>query len=141
MFKKLRDDAILPQSKTKFSAGYDICAIDDYTIKNGKTTIVKTGIGLNLNLVEDKQETFFGLYLRSSLGVKGLFMPNGVGVIDSDYLDEIGVILTNSKKEPFKIKKGDRIAQLIVQPYIGCKKYDKKNRLDELRNGGYGSTS
>ena len=98
--------------------------------------------------------------LRSSLGVKGLIIANGIGIIDLDYPDEIGLIVHNpygiyereyrtegrlcgevttieTKKEPFEIKKGDKVAQACLKEH---KSYLLGYETETIRTGGYGST-
>lgn len=145
MFKKFKEDGILPQSQTANSAGYDVYANEDVTIGAGETKIVPLGICLNEASCSLKG-FFWGLYLRSSYGAKGLILPNGVGIIDMDYQDEIKQIIhnpyTGKEKEPFVIKKGDRVGQLIIQKHEGFKLLRNNYRkIDTKRDGGIGSTS
>ena len=148
MFRKFKEDGILPQSQTKNSAGYDVYANEDVTIFAGQTKIVPLGIALDSGCGSIKGY-FWGLYLRSSYGAKGLVLPNGVGIIDMDYQDEIKQIIQNpytgnevKDREPFVIKKGDRVGQLILQQHCGFKFLNNSYRkIDTDRNGGIGSTS
>lgn len=162
VFKKLIDDAILPQAQTKYSAGYDVYASEDVTIGAGETKLVPLGIALN-DVLENLKNYYFGLYLRSGLGAKGLILPNGVGIIDMDYKGEIKQIIHNPIKNgtgatayvkagdsktnhihyygtEFEIKKGDRVGQLILHKHHGFRLLGNKYRKDETRNGGFGST-
>jgi len=79
------------------------------------------------------------LALRSSLGKKGIFQPNGVGIIDADYRGEINCLVWSMKR--FTISKGDRIAQLIVVPYREMIPMLFTKLSDTKRGtGGFGST-
>lgn len=155
MFKKLTDDAILPQAQTQYSAGYDVYASEDIVIGAGETKLVPLGIALD-ELGGNLKNYYFGLYLRSSYGAKGLILPNGVGIIDMDYKGEIKQIIHNPIKvssnwgdekikdisinSEFLIKKGDRVGQLILHKHYGLQFLGKEYRKDETRVGGFGST-
>ena len=145
MFKKITDNAILPQAQTSDSAGYDVCASEDTTIFAGQTKLVPLGIALDIKDIEHfaKEGYFLGLYLRSSYGAKGLILPNGVGIIDIGYKDEIKQIIHNANFESktFEIKKGDRVGQLIVHKHFGFELLGDNYRKDAQRVGGFGSTN
>lgn len=159
MFKKLDETAILPTAKTKKSAGFDICTIEDFTIYANQTLLIKTGIALDTDsqyehlltegakngLFFDKSrwefflEThYFDLKPRSSIRRKGLsFLSDGT--IDMDYKQEIGILLHNHNREGFiDFKKGDAIGQLILVQHSGSilSNYIQQNE----RSGGWGST-
>lgn len=113
--KLLNDNATLPTRATKNSAGLDLYASEDVFIKVGSTAIVPTGVSLQFpNSIMAKIES------RSGLASKGV-MASG-GIIDSDYTGEVKVILNNlnsnkdsqGKQKGFSVKKGDRIAQLLL---------------------------
>lgn len=149
MFKKLTDDAILPQAQTELSAGYDVYANEDVTIKAGQTKLVPLGIALDLgaNSLKAQKGFYIGLYLRSGLGAKGLVLPNGVGIIDIDYKDEIKQIILNPltdsagyENKDFSIKKGDRVGQLIIHRHFGFDFLGDNYRRQEKRVGGFGHT-
>ena len=136
-FKKLCNDAIIPEYQTAGSAGMDICTIDDYALMPGERKIFQTGLAV---AVEDGYEV--QVRARSGLSSKqGVTVINGVGTIDSDYRGQIGVPLVNLSNIVVHIHPGDRIAQLVVnkieQPEIIV--------VDELGEtirgeGGFGST-
>lgn len=108
-FKFDSTSAIFPKRGTNSSAGYDLYADANLTINPGESTLVQTNIGIIL-----PQGTYGRIAPRSSLAYKyGLDVF--AGVIDSDYRGKIGVILFNSTSDDFIVKKGDRIAQLIVE--------------------------
>lgn len=164
MFKKLTDDAILPQAQTQYSAGYDVYASEDIIIGAGETKLVPLGIALD-ELGGNLKNYYFGLYLRSSYGAKGLILPNGVGIIDMDYKGEIKQIIHNTNafngvytteqgdvlfedevesidglNVAYQIKKGDRVGQLILHKHYGLKLLGSEYRKDEVRVSGFGST-
>ena len=133
----------MPERKTKFSAGYDVCAAEDCTIlpfKPGdKPILVKTGLKAYM-----QGDEYLMLCNRSSNpGKKGLILANSVGIVDADYYgnaDNDGHIMYafyNVKSEPVEIKKGDVIGQAIFQKFLVVDNDEAKG----LRTGGFGSTS
>ena len=123
-----------PVHKTKYSAGADVSATKTVTILPGKVAMVPTGSYVPESLPKD---AFLMLCARSSIACKrGVMLVNGVGVIDSDYKDEILAAYINVTDEPVTIHEGERVGQLIPISYHGdvfeCEQVD--------RNGGFGST-
>ena len=114
--KKLDDRAIIPTYGTAFSAGADLYACMDHavTIAPGETYLVHTGISAAI------PEGYAGLiYARSGLATKkGLAPANKVGVIDADYRGEIMVALHNHSNQPAEIENGERIAQMVITPFL-----------------------
>lgn len=136
-FVKLTDTAHEPTRGSEYSAGLDLYASEPAHIPAGATVKVHTGIAIEL-----PPETFGGIYARSGLATKqGLRPANCVGVIDSDYRGEIIVALHNDSINAQYINAGDRIAQLIVQPYITAV-LNEVDHLSETKRGagGFGST-
>lgn len=137
--KKLREDAVMPFRATEGSAGFDICACisDEVIIEPGKSVVIPTGIAACI-----PRGTAGMIYTRSGLGIKhGIHVTNGVGVIDSDYRGEIHVGLHNLSDKPYTVSKGERIAQLIITPYL-APEIVETDCLDETERGagGFGST-
>lgn len=137
--KKLNPNAIIPTYGTEFAAGADLyaCIEDNIVIPAHSTSFIHTGIALEI------PAGFAGLiYARSGLACKkGLAPANKVGVIDSDYRGEIMIALHNHTDNDLFITNGERIAQLIVTPYITANFIE----VDELNKtvrgeGGFGST-
>lgn len=137
---KTREDAIEPTRGSVAAAGYDL-----YVPKNEEEIIipahetVKIDIGIAIAL---PNETFGAIFARSGLATKqGLRPSNCVGVVDNDYRGSIGVALHNDINETKIIKSGERIAQLVVIPYIPIN-LQKTDKLDETERGegGFGST-
>ena len=137
--KKLDEKAILPTYGTEFSAGADLYALTDgdVTIEPAQTVLIHTGISLEV------PEGYAGLiYARSGLASKkGLAPANKVGVVDADYRGEVMVALHNHSNETRTISDGERIAQLVIAPFLKA----EFNLVDELSDtvrgqGGFGST-
>lgn len=130
--------AIVPKYATSCSAGADVFArIDEeITVWPGTRALVPTKIKIAI------PDGCCGLLLgRSGLALKhGICLANGVGLIDSDYRGELGVILQNNGGEPFKVKDGMRIAQLVIVQYQQTR--FKQDSLDDTirGQGGFGST-
>ena len=137
--KKLSENAKLPTYGSEFSAGADLYAATDVSINipAGETLFIGTGIAVEI------PEGYVGLvYARSGLACKsGLAPANKVGVIDSDYRGEIKVALYNHSKEARTIAAGERIAQLVVTPFLKCDYEEAEELSDTSRGeGGFGST-
>ncbi len=135
--KKLVDSAVLPKYGTEFSAGADLVnAGDSVEIDVGQTVLIHTGIAMEIPV------GLVGLvHARSGLATKrGLAPANKVGVIDSDYRGEIMVALHNHGKAVQMVEKGERIAQIIIAPYITAD-FVEGDIDDTVRGeGGFGST-
>ncbi|MBQ5917949.1 MAG: dUTP diphosphatase [Lachnospiraceae bacterium] len=137
--KKLNENAVIPTYGTEYAAGADLyaCMDEAVTINPGETAFIKTGLAMEVPV------GYAGLiYARSGLACKkGLAPANKVGVIDSDYRGEIMVALHNHSNEAVLVESGERIAQLVITPYIVA----AFNQVDELEDtvrgeGGFGST-
>ena len=138
-FKKLNDLAITPTRGSEYAAGYDLYAATDYTIEVEPHATVKVGTGLAFELPEN---TFAAIFPRSGIASKrGLAPANKVGVCDADYRGEYMIMLHNHTNLVQTIEPGERIAQMILMPYIPM----EFNEVDELSEtvrgtGGFGST-
>ena len=134
--KLLHDDAVLPKKAHISDAGYDLVAIEDIRISNTSTSLVKTGISIQLSPGYEAQ-----IRPRSGMSLKTKFrIPNAPGTIDSGYRGEICVIMENTDRQPQWIRKGDRIAQMVI-----CKLPNVKlvvSELDDSDRGdsGFGSS-
>ncbi len=138
-FTKLDERAQMPAYGTQFAAGADLRAVLDeaVTIQPGQTLLMHTGIAMEI------PEGLVGLvYARSGLAAKrGLAPANCVGVIDSDYRGEIMVALHNHSGEPQRIEHGERIAQMVIAPYVFANYQETESLTDTVRGeGGFGST-
>ncbi len=137
--KKLDDRAIIPTYGSEFAAGADLYACMDVavTVEPGQTVMVHTGIAMEI------PAGFAGLvYARSGLASKkGLAPANKVGVIDADYRGEIMVALHNHGVSAQTVDPGERIAQLVIAPYIVGAFHQVDELSDTVRGeGGFGST-
>ena len=132
-------DAKMPEYARRGDSGMDICAIEDVSIAPGQTVIVKTGLKLAIPAGYEIQ-----IRPRSGLSFKTpLRIPNSPGTIDSGYRDELGIIMQNSSaSESYSIKKGERIAQMVLQrvPAIQWRQVAAVTAIGEDRGGGFGSS-
>lgn len=141
-YKKLNDRAVEPTHGSEYAAGLDLYALIQngahaQRIPAGATVKIGTGIALEI------PEGYFGaVFARSGMATnRGLRPANCVGVIDSDYRGEIIVALHNDSEKCETIHDGDRVAQLVIMPYLDV----QLSVVDNLNNtergsGGFGST-
>lgn len=129
----------LPEPATVGAAGLDLRAAvhDDHVIEAGACALIPTGIRIAVpEGYEAQVRPRSGLALRHQIVV-----PNAPGTIDSDYRGEVKVILMNAGREPFTVRRGDRIAQLVVAPVVRVE-WEAVDSLDETSRGagGFGHT-
>ena len=137
--KKLNENAVIPTYGSEYSAGADLyaCIDSEVTILPGETKLIKTGLAIE---VPEGYGAF--IYARSGLASKrGLAPANKVGVVDADYRGEVMVALHNHSCEAQAISVGERIAQMVIAPFLKA----EFNVVDELSStergsGGFGST-
>ena len=137
--KKLNPNATLPTQGSAEAAGWDLYACIDEPVYIGPHRTEKIGTGLAFEL---PQYTFGGIFPRSGLATKkGLRPANTPGVCDSDYRGEYIVALHNDSETVQIVEPGDRIAQLIILPYVPVF-FDEVEELNETERGagGFGST-
>ena len=137
--KRLDPRAKLPAYGSADAAGADLYALTDgpVTIAPGQTVLIHTGLALAI------PQGYVGLvYARSGLATKqGLAPANKVGVIDADYRGELMVSLHNHSGEERTVEHGDRIAQLVIAPYLTARFQEMEELDDTARgSGGFGST-
>ena len=137
--KKLNEKAIVPTYGSAFAAGADLYACEDsaVTLDAGETRLFHTGIAMEI------PEGLVGLvFARSGLASKkGLAPANKVGVIDSDYRGEVMVALHNHGSVPQTVEAGERIAQIVLVPYVAADFCVVDELNDTVRGeGGFGST-
>lgn len=137
--KKLRDNAQMPTYGSEFAAGADMyAAIDEaVTIEPGETKFIPTGLAFEI------PEGYAGfIYARSGLACKkGLAPANKVGVIDADYRGEVMVALHNHGLAAKTVEAGERIAQMIIAPFVTADFIFSDELDDTVRGeGGFGST-
>ncbi len=127
----------LPEYATEGAAGMDVLAAEDVVLGPGARHAVATGLAVAIPPGFEIQ-----VRPRSGLALKhGITVPNTPGTIDSDYRGELKVILINHGGDPFEIRRGDRIAQLVLAPVVQAS-WLAVEELDETRrgDGGFGST-
>lgn len=137
--KKLDDRAVLPTYGSEYAAGADLYAVldEEVYILPGETKLIKTGLAMEI------PEGYAGLiYARSGLASKrGLAPANKVGVVDSDYRGEVMVALHNHSNTAQTVAAGERIAQLVVTPFLKVDFAQTEELNETVRGaGGFGST-
>ena len=127
----------LPSYATPGAAGMDVVAAEDLVLAPGARHAIATGFAMAIPHGYEVQ-----VRPRSGLALKhGISVPNTPGTIDSDYRGELKVILINHGQAPFEVRRGDRIAQLVLSPVVRAS-WLKVDELDETSRGegGFGST-
>lgn len=135
--KRLHEDALIPQYQTEGAAGFDIHANEKVVLEPDHHTLVSTGLSFEIPV------GYVGLlFPRSGNAVKKrINLINCVGVIDSDYRGELKAPLNNDNKETVEFEKGDRIAQMIIMPFVQVEFQEKTDLTDTERgSGGFGSS-
>lgn len=139
-YKKLNPAAIEPARGSDYAAGLDLYACtDEDTIEIDAGETVKIGTGI---AVEIPEGYFCAVFARSGLATKrGLRPANCVGVIDADYRGEVIVALHNDSEHEQVVNNGDRVAQLVIMPYLGVELEETDELSVTVRGkGGFGST-
>jgi len=128
----------LPSYQTDGAAGFDLAASADLTIGPGEVALVPTGL-----VIEVPAGHFLGVFARSSTPLKrGLMVANGVGIVDSDYCgpeDEIRVQVLNITQAAVEVRRGDRLAQGVILPYVRAT-WQETDSPSRPSRGGFGST-
>ncbi|MBE6809772.1 MAG: dUTP diphosphatase [Ruminococcaceae bacterium] len=138
-FIKLESNAIVPTYGTDYAAGADLYTLpgDKIEVKSGETVMIHTGIAMEI-----PEGTAAFIFARSGIATKrGLAPANKVGVIDSDYRGEIMVPIHNHSGQTQCIQGGERVAQMIIMPYVKAE-FIESESLDETERDtkGFGST-
>lgn len=136
-FKRIHPDAVLPAYAHPSDAGMDLRSVDELVIPAGKRALVHTGLVMMLPPLYEAQ-----VRPRSGLALKqGVTVLNTPGTIDSGYRGEVGVILANFGEADFTVKKGDKIAQLVIAP-VTQPTVEETDVVDATDRGagGFGST-
>ena len=135
---KLYEEYNLPIRKTKYSAGYDFLAIEDFEINLGEIKKIPTGYKAHFGMDE-----MLMILVRSSMGFKyNIRLCNQVGIVESDYYNNadneghLFVALQNEGDKVFKVKKGEAYAQGIFTKFLTC-----GDEVEDIRTGGIGSTN
>jgi len=138
-FAKLNSEAIIPTQGSPQAAGWDLYALEKTIVKRNTSSMIKTGLAIAIPLGWEGQ-----IRCRSSLGKKGMIMPNGIGTIDSDYRGELMVLATwIGEGDEFIVQKGERVAQLLFSRVPSVKFVERD--FEQLGStdrgtGGFGSS-
>ena len=128
----------LPRYETDGAAGFDLAASADMTIAPGEVALVPTGL-----VIAVPAHHFLGIFARSSTPLKrGLMVANGVGIVDPDYCgpkDEIKIEVLNFTPAPVQVRRGDRLAQGVILPYVRAEWVEGTAPTQPTR-GGFGAT-
>jgi dUTP pyrophosphatase len=128
----------LPAYETSGAAGFDLASRVDMTIEPGQVVLVPTGL-----VVEVPAGHLLGVFARSSTPLKrGLMVANGVGVVDSDYCgpaDEIKIEVVNFTTTPVAIRRGERLAQGVILPFVRAE-WQEERKIQRPTRGGFGAT-
>ena len=136
--RRLHPDALLPRYSTDGDAGADLASVAEVTLEPGERALVPTGIALAL-----PPGTVGLVHPRSGLAARhGVSVVNAPGTVDSGYRGEVHVNLVNlDPREPFTVRVGDRVAQLVVQEYLHGEFTEVDSLPDSARGDtGHGST-
>lgn len=136
-FKRIHPDATLPSYAHASDAGMDVRSVEDVTVPAKGRVLVHTGLVMLLPPMFEAQ-----VRPRSGLALKhGITVLNTPGTIDAGYRGEVGVILANFGDSDFEVKKGDKIAQIVVAPVLQAR-IEEADEIDETDrgSGGFGST-
>ena len=138
--RELYDSYILPKRSTKYSAGYDIFSLIDFTLKPGEMLKIPTGVKICMN-----EDEMLMIFVRSSMGFKyNVRMCNQVGIFESDYYNNVDneghawVKLQNEGEKDYVVKRGDGIAQGVFTKFLTV---DDEAEITTERKGGLGSTN
>lgn len=138
-FSKIHADAKAPTKGSALAAGWDLYAVEETIVRKSNSSRIKTGLKVAIPAGFEGQ-----VRARSSLGAKGLILPNAPGTIDADYRGELMVLMTwIGEGDSFTIPKGERVAQLVVTrvPEVTFTMVDEEELGDTGRGeGGFGST-
>lgn len=130
------DDIFIPSVEVDDSAGADLKSSEDCILEPFKVRMVDAGFTCMI-----PSQYHAKICARSSMGKKGIIIPNAPGIVDSGYLGRICVLLLNTTNEPYEIKRGDRIAQWLIESntVYSFEKVDSFTAT-ERGAGGFGST-
>ena len=137
-YTKLKENAIIPTRGSEKAAGYDLyaCLENEVEIQPHSTCVIGTGLSFEL-----PDDTFAAIFARSGLATKsGLAPANKVGVCDSDYRGEYKIALHNHSNTSAIVHNGDRIAQMVVMPFIPVELEEGELSETARGPGGFGST-
>jgi dUTP pyrophosphatase len=132
--KRVHPEAKLPAYAHRGDAGFDLFACVDHDLAPGEVKAVSTGIQMAI------PEGFVGLvWDKSGISLKGVHRL--AGVVDAGYMVEVQVVLVNLSREPYAVRKGMKIGQMLIQPVHSVEIEDAAELDDTTRGeGGFGST-
>lgn len=133
----VNDEVQLPSYATEHSSGLDLRAFEEVTIEPGKRKLINTGMKVQIPLKCEGQ-----IRPRSGMAWNhGITVLNSPGTIDADYRGEVKIMVINLGDEAYTIQKGERIAQMVITPYVSVD-VKKVESLEETERGegGFGST-
>ena len=137
-YTKLNENAIIPTRGSEKAAGYDLYACLEEAVKIPPHSTCLIGTGLSFELPDN---TFAAIFARSGLATKsGLAPANKVGVCDSDYRGEYKIALHNHSNTSAIVHNGDRIAEMVVMPFIPVELEEGELSETARGSGGFGST-
>lgn len=133
---QLKEDAVLPTRGTPGSGGLDLYSTEDVCLRSGDIVGISPGLAMEI------PSGYCGLLMtRSSFGMRGVRIAAGTNCIDSDFRGELIIYLRNDGEYEWTIHKGDRIAQLVIVPYLECMPVWADELTPTIRGeGGFGST-
>ena len=135
---RLDDCVALPAYETAGAAGFDLASSVEMTVEPGQVALVPTGL-----VIEVPAGHLLGVFARSSTPLKrGLMVANGVGVVDADYCgpaDEIKIEVLNFTAKPVTIRRGDRLAQGVILPFVRAE-WHEEQAINRPTRGGFGAT-
>ena len=138
-FAKLSPEAITPTQGSPQAAGWDLYALEETIVRRNTSSMIKTGLAIAIPMGWEGQ-----IRCRSSLGKRGMIMPNGIGTIDSDYRGELMVLATwIGEGDEFTVQKGERVAQLLFSKVPTVKFVERKFEdlgVTQRGKGGFGSS-
>jgi len=137
-FNKLDKDAVIPSYAHVGDAGMDLTSLESVFLSRGERKVIRTGIRVKI-----PAGTVGMICPRSGLASKsGITVINSPGTLDEIYRGELMVALINVSNAGYQVSKGDRIAQLVITPYISCEVLvtDDFDEDTERGTGGFGSS-
>ena len=132
---KADDEMFVPQMQTGGAAASDLTSSVDIDLLPFRVCMVDVGFSCAIPAGYHAK-----VAARSSMGKKGIIVPNAPGIIDRDYRGRVCVLLLNTSQDVYQIKKGDRIAQWLVDPNVFVSYKVCSSLSLTSRNGGFGST-
>lgn len=135
--RKLNPEARIPEYAHNGDAGMDVYSCEDCVVNARERKLISTGLSFEI-------PKGYELQIRSKSGLAlnyGLFLLNSPGTLDSGYRGELKVILFNTGKENYNVKKGEKVAQIILSKYEEAEIEEVSELSETARgNGGFGST-